>query len=221
MKVCTDSCIFGSYVSTNQSFEGGRVLDVGAGTGLLSLMYLQHNPSAAITAVEPEIGSFQDLLVNIKTSPWSGQISAENKDLATFASQNQDKYQVIICNPPFFSNHLKSKDLERNKALHLSPEAWEDWLIKLKALLSPNGRLWLLLNEDTFEKSASLFIHLGLSIARTVQVLQKGKSFRVIICLETNRVHFPKNEIEELKGEGEALSAWAKTLLQDFYLIKA
>lgn len=118
MKVCTDSCLFGAWIA--RLIETGRiraetVLDIGSGTGLLSLMLAQKS-GAAITSVEIDENSWQQSKENFEQSPWSSQLKAIHADIKIFDPQHS--FDLIISNPPFFENDLISGNENKNIAKH-------------------------------------------------------------------------------------------------------
>lgn len=140
MKVSTDACIFGAWLNTLFNGEQFDVLDVGTGTGLLSLMYLQENPKSNVCALEPNAAAAQDALVNFEASEWKDNIVLEQTTLQEFSEKNQQQFDLIICNPPFFQNHLKAGRADRNMARHdaLLPE---DLAEGSMSLIKPDGLL--------------------------------------------------------------------------------
>lgn len=124
MKVSTDACIFGAWLNALFKDEQFKVLDVGTGTGLLSLMWLQENPKSHVCALEPNATAAQDALFNFEDSEWKDNIVLEQATLQEFSEKSQQRFDLIICNPPFFQNHLKAGRADRNMARHdaLLPE---------------------------------------------------------------------------------------------------
>ncbi|MEP7128610.1 MAG: methyltransferase, partial [Chitinophagales bacterium] len=112
MKVATDACILGAATPAPAD---GAILDIGTGTGLLSLMIAQ-KCSGRIDAVELDEGSFHQATSNVQNSLWKDRINVIHSDVRTFHPNK--KYDLIICNPPFFENHFKSPFLQKNKAKH-------------------------------------------------------------------------------------------------------
>lgn len=118
MKVCTDSCLFGAWIADSfSSFINieKRILDIGTGTGLLSLMMAQKN-NGTIDALEIDKEAALQASENILLSPWHHHIQVLQKSLQEF--QPYSKYDVIISNPPFFEGDLKSKTGNKNNAKH-------------------------------------------------------------------------------------------------------
>ena len=119
MKVTTDGCLFGAWVANainNSELIINNCLDIGTGTGLLSLMLAQKNPQIKIDAVEVDKDAFEQAKKNIAESPWANRIKVYHADIKVFGSAK--KYDVIISNPPFYENELKGNDEKKNIAHH-------------------------------------------------------------------------------------------------------
>src|SRR5699024_3107200 len=92
MKVCTESCVFGALV---EAINPSRILDIGTGTGLLSLMVAQKF-SCPIDAVEMEVDACQQALANFQMSPWSDRLSLFHSSIQEFALTAQHRYDLIL-----------------------------------------------------------------------------------------------------------------------------
>lgn len=148
MKVTTDGCLFGAWIAKKVgSTESGvgsratRVLDVGAGTGLLSMMLAQKS-NVLIDAIEIDKDAFEQASENINSSPWKERIRIYQADAMKFLSPV--KYDVIISNPPFYENELKSDDARKNIAHH-GGLTMQQLLKVIKQHLSSDGKFFLLL----------------------------------------------------------------------------
>lgn len=218
MKVCTDACLFGANLNTSGPVQ---ILDVGCGTGLLSLMVAQLNPLAQIDSIEPHDGSFLDAQHNVKESLWAGRIQVHCQTFQQWLPAHQGLYDEVICNPPFFFNHLPSPQKGRNHALHLAENEWENWLTGLVQFLKPEGRLRILLSADAWQKTEPILERVGLFPFYIQTVLQRNeKPFRIMVGLSLTKSIVVNQTTHLLYRENGGLSEWAQGLLQKFYLEK-
>jgi tRNA1Val (adenine37-N6)-methyltransferase len=136
MKVTTDGCVFGALVAKNLP-GAHKVLDIGTGTGLLSLMYAQLNPKAEILALEIEESTASEAHQNVLNSPWKDQIIIEHQDVKSF--QASQLFNLIIVNPPFFERSMKSDAKAKNLAIHDDSLPKQTLAKKLSELLDEKG----------------------------------------------------------------------------------
>jgi tRNA1Val (adenine37-N6)-methyltransferase len=219
MKVCTDACVLGAWAEMSDSTQ---ILDIGAGTGLLSLMAAQRYPSARIDAVELDEDAYHQAVDNVAASPFAKQISLFNTAIQEFSPAY--RYDCIITNPPFFQSDLLSPDLQKNRAHHSTSLTFEDLLTSIDRLLKQNGQFYILLptdEADTFlRKSTALnwFVTRNL----TLQHNKDKKPFRRIMSL--SRTYFAENEINNgvLNIYGKDSKVYDPDfvqLMKDFYMI--
>lgn len=114
MKVSTDACIQGAWTPVPDGTT--RILDIGAGTGLLSLMLAQRSANAHIVAIESDAGAAMQAAANFSASPFANRLLLAFQDATQWIGDAP--YDLIICNPPFFRNNLKGPDEVRNAARH-------------------------------------------------------------------------------------------------------
>lgn len=145
MKVCTDACILGAYADTTNA---RRVLDIGTGTGLLSLMLAQRS-NALIDAVEIDDEAYAQAQTNIKESKFADKITLYHQSVQEYSRAHTGvasvSYDLIISNPPFYQNSLPSPDIQTNKALHATTLTFDELTDAVISLLSPDGRFIVLL----------------------------------------------------------------------------
>lgn len=135
MKVGTDSVLLGSWAAHP---EPRRILDAGAGCGVLALMAAQKFPEASVTAIEIEHAAAEEARFNAGNSPFANRIEVIQSDL--YAYKTSDLYDLILSNPPWFINSLKAGSEERTLARHISDDdGLLNWMIKLRELLNDNG----------------------------------------------------------------------------------
>ncbi len=113
MKVGTDGVLLGAWCSEP---AGNEILDIGTGTALIALMLAQRFEHAFITAIEPNNEAAMDAELNVKNSPFRNRISIGRDDINHFVPSM--KFDLIVSNPPFFSNSLSAQSEGRNQARH-------------------------------------------------------------------------------------------------------
>ncbi|HTM90871.1 MAG TPA: methyltransferase, partial [Flavisolibacter sp.] len=144
MKVTTDSCFFGAWAAEeikNEELKIKNVLDIGTGTGLLSLMIAQKN-DVEIDAVEIDREASQQAKENVEASPWKNRIHIFNEDILSF--QPAKKYDCVISNPPFYEKELNSEVLTKNIAHHSEQLTIAEVLKIIKAHLNEGGIFFLM-----------------------------------------------------------------------------
>lgn len=180
MKVCTDSCIFGAYVQPTTATR--QVLDIGTGTGLLSLMLAQQGNQFNITALEIDEAAYLQAQQNVAASPWAPRINVLHQAVQNFVSQASPTYDLIITNPPFFENHLKTKHLSQNRALHSEDLSFDELLTATDQLLAPQGTLAVLLPVYQMEVFVHKALAYGLHTHQTLRIHNHPKKldFRMV-----------------------------------------
>lgn len=116
MKVGTDGVLLGSWCTPPG--EGGRALDIGTGTGLIALMIAQRTHNVFIDAIEIDKASFHQARENFQDSEWRDRIHVIHSSFQKFAKKNHIKYELLVCNPPFFKNSWRAPSHQRNLARH-------------------------------------------------------------------------------------------------------
>jgi tRNA1Val (adenine37-N6)-methyltransferase len=215
MKVSTEACLFGAWVDVKNA---RNILDIGAGTGLLSLMIAQR-ALANIHAVEVDQGAADQAADNFNLSPWSDRLELSQNDISEFSKSSNNTYDVIVSNPPFYKNALKSNSQSRSLALHQSDGlSSADLANVVKQLLSCDGKAYVLYPEKEGEEFISICNELGL-FANPVLIVRNQPEkpvFRLII--EVRKKEFTLTENELSIREGNEYSVKFKELLQDYYL---
>lgn len=137
MKIGTDSVLLGAWCPIdNNPFS---VLDIGAGTGVLSLMLAQRSHAEQIDAIEIDEEAYEQCVENFEASPWSDRLFCFHAGLDEFVEEPEDEYDIIISNPPFYSEDYKTDNSQRDLARFQDAMPFEELVEAADLLLSENG----------------------------------------------------------------------------------
>lgn len=143
MKVGTDSILLGSWATAPAD---GRILDIGAGSGVLSLMLAQRTENVHITGVEIDLESAGQAAENAAASQWSERVTIAVDSIQNYArTQDAGAFQLILSNPPFFTGGNLSENQQRNSVRHTVKLSHHDLLRAVQKLLHPEGRFAVIL----------------------------------------------------------------------------
>lgn len=217
MKVTTDGCLFGAWAAANiqeHLFFIKRILDIGAGTGLLSIMLAQQSP-AYIDAVEIDTAAAEQANANFKGVLWWQSLKVYETPIQNYINR---PYDFIITNPPFFDNDLKSPDAKRNLALHSSALSLEVLLANITRLLAPSGHFAILLPYHRVAFFEDLASTNGYHLHKKTLVQQTPKHpyFRGMLVFGFTKKEAIVDSIV-IKEDNNYTEAF-KALLKDYYL---
>lgn len=137
MKIGTDGVLLGAWTPLiNNPYN---LLDIGAGTGILSLMLAQRSNLEQIDAIEIDEGAYEQCVENFEASPWSDRLFCFHAGLDEFVDDPEDEYDLIISNPPFYTDTFKSENTQRDIARFEDALPFEELIEAADLLLSDNG----------------------------------------------------------------------------------
>lgn len=172
MKVGTDGVLLGAWTNVEDTH---RILDIGSGSGLVSLMLAQRS-SAHIVAIDIDEGATRQSKLNFEASPWTERLQAIHVSLQNFINEANIPFDLIVCNPPYFSKSLKAPSAQRSLARHDDTLPLEHLFEQGVRLLSRYGRLSLVLPFDATENAMSLAVKSAFSCMRRTDVISvEGK----------------------------------------------
>jgi len=216
MKVTTDSCLFGAWVA-NTSIPAKKILDIGAGTGLLGMMLAQKHDTK-IEAIEIESGCFEQLKENIENCKWSNNFNLHLGDIREYKPSNQ--FDLIISNPPFYENQLSSENKGVNLARHSNALNLFDLFEAVDNMLDPIGCFYILLPVFRQEECIQLAAALKLYPSRIACVKQSPAHtfFRTMMLF--SRIKEEEIQLEEIsiKNNENNYSDKFLELLSEYYL---
>jgi len=217
MKVSTDGVILGAVAGDGKA---RAMLEIGVGTGVVSLMLAQRFGNLKITGLELDKDAYEQAMENAKNSPWKKKITFLHYDFKTFSRDSIHKFDLIVSNPPYFPNHLKSSDTQRNMALHNDSLSFEELIDGVHRLLLENGRFWVILPPKEMRalegkaKAKKLFPGWQLLVKdrASKQVIREVQVFSFLFTEKTT-------EVLIIKDENGAYSIGYSGLLKEFLLI--
>ena len=215
MKVTTDACLFGAWVAERVG-DCKRVLDIGAGTGLLTLMVAQKTNDAQIDAVEIDSEAAKEAATNFKASPWNERVDLIRENIIKY--KVGDLYDFIITNPPFFNNDLKSDSNKRNLAMHSEALSLDELLVSIERLLKAGGLFAILLPTHRSVEFEGKALLAGFYLREKVLVKQTPKHppFRSMLLFGHEQVIVTESEL--VIKENDSYTADFIALLKDYYL---
>jgi len=222
MKVTTDACLFGGWVAQQVESEKLKVenaLDIGTGTGLLSLLLVQKKPEANILAVEIDKSAAKQAAANINASLWKDQVDIVEGDVKDLSSP--EKFDLIISNPPFYETELRSGTERKNIAYHSHHLTLQELLHIIKTNLSADGNFFLLLPYKRNDEIKRVFKDHQLHISKLLLVRQSVKHdyFRIFLKGNLNPAQ-KETEFDEMSiwDEKQQYTKEFVCLLKEYYL---
>jgi len=214
MKVTTDGCLFGALI---KPISAGTILDIGTGTGLLSLMLAQRT-DAHIHAIEIGQQVAEQANDNFSSSPWASQLKVQHTSLQEFTSLQ--RYQQIVCNPPFFKGNSMGNSQKKNHAIHDDLLPMDELLATSLELLAPSGTLWLMYppyEMSLFEKKAHLN---GLYTLKWIAIrnTQNNTPIRIIASFSRKKDISQDKSMVVIRNEHNEYTEEFEHLLKPYYL---
>lgn len=212
LKVGTDAFLLGAFCNWTSP---KHLLDIGTGTGVLSLMAAQRFPFHTVTAIDISELAIIDARTNFKNAPFNTEFVAIQTSLQNFACTKQ--YDAIICNPPYFENSVKNNYAESALARHTDALPFNELIGKINDLLTNDGKAWMIFPADYLkifeEKLTASLLH----IVHEIKIMGKPMSLkRIIVCLEKNK-HDRKIDYFTIRNENGTYTEAYKALTIDFH----
>lgn len=214
MKVGTDGCLLGGWFDVSCS---KRILDIGCGSGLISIMAAQRC-NAIITGVEIDGGAAKQARANVSNCPWSNRIRIVEVDILQYSPV--EKYDTIVCNPPYFVNSLKCGTESRTLARHSDTLSCEKFFAKAGELLAPDGKVSIVIPCDIFSEWKDAAAIKGFTPSRITYIKTTPHKMPKRVLVEFVRAYTAETTVTTLVLEEErgVYSKDAQVILRDFYL---
>ena len=217
MKVSTDAVLLGAWVIPNGSLN---ILDIGTGTGVIALMLAQKS-KGKIHAIDIDQSAFEQAKINFQESIFNETLSAEHTSLQEFAKVSGKKYDLVVTNPPYFVDSLKSSDSNRSNARHADILPYIELIDGVKAVLNEKGKFCLILPKNEAIKFRELAEARGFHLSKLLRVrttLDKEEEKRQLMQFEFRPTEFSESLLVIEKDERHSYTDEYKELTKDYYI---
>lgn len=214
MKINTDGVLIAALANHSAP---KKILDIGTGTGVIALMLAQRFPNALVDAVEIDAQAAETAGKNFKNSIFIDRLSVNH--IAIEHYNTSQKFDLIVSNPPFFVNDLKSEELRKGIARHADEHFFDALIAKVVTILSEDGSFWFVLPVKQAELLVEEAKPFNLVLNKLIHLHsdERKPEFRRIVCLsKTNEK--PVVEHLYLYEREKVYTQSYKALLKDFFL---
>lgn len=215
MKVGTDGVLLGAWTKIG---DAKQILDIGTGTGLIALMLAQRSGNSIIDAIEMDEDACLQASENVQRTKWENRIKLFHSRFQDFGLNH--KYDLLVSNPPYFSQSLKNPNEKKTLARHNDSLPLSELLLKSKDLLLPTGRMSLILPTSEGTEFIKMASNEGLNCSRLTKVIPKTgfKEKRLLLEFSFQHVVCEETELFIENKERHDYSQQYKDLTKDFYL---
>lgn len=217
MKVGTDAVLLGAWVIPNGS---KTILDIGTGTGIIALMIAQKS-SGHIEAIDIDEHAVAQATQNVSESKFASQVTVTQTSLQDYAKNAGKKFSLIVSNPPYFEQSLKSTDTQRSQARHADVLPFEELLDGVLKLLDEKGKFCLILPTLEAIKFRDLAEKKGLYLSKLLRVksrADKDTDKRHLMQFEFTPSEFSETTLVIEHGERHQYTSEYKYFTRDYYV---
>ena len=213
MKVGTDGVLLGAWAQ-----GGRRILDIGSGTGLISLMMAQRFPEAEVVGIDMDADACGQAKENVMASPFRDRVGIECCRLQDFGAAGV--FDAIVSNPPFFVDSLKNPDSKRMVARHTDSLPFRDLFAGVKRLLSDEGVFSAIVPTEVVEQFIAESCILGFYLIKKcgVKTVERKQPKRFMLSFAKHRISPYEEHVETMMDSQGNRSEWYKKITEEFYL---
>ncbi len=217
MKIGTDGVLLGAWTPIDASTNS--ILDIGTGTGVIALMAAQRSNAEIIDALEIDTEAYEQAVDNFETSPWGDRLFCYHASFQEFFEEIDDQYDLLISNPPFYSEDYKTSNVQRDMARFEDALPFEHLFIGASRLLSDYGKLALIIPFKEEERVIQIGKQVMLYPQRITRV--KGnltsETKRSLLLFGFHQIDYDIDELVIEKSRHDYTDAY-RNLTRDFYL---
>ena len=223
MKVNTDGILLGAW---SQLHSAQNIADIGTGTGLIALMLAQKDhdygciKKASITAIEIDPKAAQQASFNVEQSPWHKQVNIVELSFQQYAEQSNERFELLVSNPPYFTNSLKAPDKSRDTARHNDSLSFSDLLTSAQTIATEDAHFYLILPCEEADKLLSIAGQHGwfLSHHCLVSTVTDKQATRSLLQLTNQEVSSVKTSNITIRDRNNNYTQEFVELCRDYYL---
>ncbi|WP_339652345.1 methyltransferase [uncultured Salegentibacter sp.] len=219
MKIGTDGVLLGAWASLEH--QPDSILDIGTGTGLIALMLAQRSPALLIDALEIDEDAYEQAVDNFEQSNWGDRLFCYHAAFDEFVEEMQDeeKYELIISNPPFYAEDYTSENASRNKARFAEALPFSELVEGVSKLLHPEGEFNTIIPHKEEKYFLALASEFGLFPKKITRVRGNETSAikRSLLSFSFKEIELQENELIIEISRHNYTEAY-KNLVKDFYL---
>ena len=218
MKVGTDGVILGAWATLPD--KGAKLLDVGCGSGILSLIMAQRlQGKLYVDAIDIDEGAVKDSQNNFELSPWGNSLNAINGNFVSYSKECDKKYDMVISNPPFFTEDTLSPDLKRSSARNTSSLSFEALFKGVSAVSKCNSIFAMITPADSYFNIAQIALLQGFYLRRLTWVVTIEGTEPKRVLTEWSRVQTQYTIDRIVVSENNGYQSYQyKKLTEEFYL---
>ncbi len=218
MKVGTDGVLLGAWAGMGWDIRDGKYLDVGTGTGLIALMLAQRFPTASIEGIDIDDTSLEQAKENIEKSVFGTRITLQKQDFSDINSFS-NKYNLIVSNPPFYTEDTLSGNKTRDMARHASFLPFETLVENAAKLLTRDGRFSVIIPYQSATDFISICLMNKLCLTRRLNVRStERKPFNRVLLEFSTSIQPSETRTLTLYDANNKRSPEYTQLTIDFYL---
>lgn len=216
MRIGTDAVLFAQWLDVT---DKDNVLDVGTGSGIIPMILAQKGASS-IDAVELDADSCEEARLNFNISAFSSKLNIYHDDVRFYSNNNQNKYDLIVSNPPYYSSDVKPINEKKVMARHVSTLSYNDLLISAKKMMKDDARFALVLpyfeSRSFIKEAENLGFHLHKEFL--ISPIEGKEPNRVNMQFVLTEVKDVEKELFTIRNKDYSYTDEYKFFLRDYYL---
>ena len=218
MKVGTDGVLLGAWATSRQPHSSCSILDIGTGTGILSLIAAQELPHAVVTAIDIDADAVNQARQNVSQSPWADRIQVLQTPLQQFTPTG--KFDLILSNPPYFIKSQKSPDRQRSLARHADTLPMPTLMKHSASMLTPQGSLAIIVPSDIVAEAERWAAIYGLFLTHRLDIrtVPSKPSRRSIVTFSPSRPETIATSTQCIHNPDGTYTPWYTSLTERLYL---